>query len=45
MTRMYLIDGIQVTKKVWERRKIWGEHAGARFEVVEVRRPVARRGA
>lgn len=30
---MYLIDGVQVTRKIYERRQIWGEHAGAKFRV------------
>lgn len=36
--KIYLIDGVQVTKRIWESRKIFGEYAGARFEISEVRR-------
>jgi len=27
---MYLIDGIQVTRHIWERRQIWGGGTSAR---------------
>ena len=36
MRKMYLIDGVEVTKKVWDCRKMFGEYVGARFEVVIV---------
>lgn len=35
MKRVYLIDGVAVPKRTWERRKLWGEHPGARFELIE----------
>ncbi len=34
---MYLIDGVQVSRKIYERRQIWGEHAAANFRTVETR--------
>lgn len=35
--QMYLIDGIRVTKRIFERRQIWGEYQGANFQVIEIR--------
>jgi len=32
----YLIDGVAVTKRIYERRKLWGEYPGARFTMVEI---------
>lgn len=32
--KLYLIDGVRVTRKIYERRQIWGEYAGASFRVV-----------
>ena len=34
---LYLIDGVAVPKRVFERRQIFGEYAGASFRVVEAR--------
>jgi hypothetical protein len=35
MTRnIYMIDGVPVPKKVYRRRKKYGEHAEAKFSVV-----------
>lgn len=34
---LYLIDGVGVPKKVFDRRVIFGEYAGASFRIVEVR--------
>ncbi len=36
--KIYLIDGVRVSKRAWEARRIWGEYIGAMFEAVEVRR-------
>jgi hypothetical protein len=36
MRTMYLIDGVQVTKRIFERRQLFGEHKEARFVVIEV---------
>jgi hypothetical protein len=30
---MCLIDGVQVTRKIYERRKFWGEYPGASYRV------------
>lgn len=35
---MYLIDGVQVSAKIYWRRQLWGEYAGAKFHVVEFTR-------
>jgi hypothetical protein len=37
--RVYLIDGVQVTHRIYERRKTWGEHSAARFETFERKLP------
>lgn len=34
---IYLIDGVRVPKRTFGKRRIWGEYAGARFEVIEIR--------
>jgi hypothetical protein len=36
MRTLYLIDGVAVPKKVWEIRKMFGEYAGARFDVERI---------
>lgn len=28
---IYLIDGVRVPKKVWERRQVFGEYVAARY--------------
>jgi hypothetical protein len=33
---LYMVDGVVVPKKVWEARRIFGEHAAAKFSVLEV---------
>jgi hypothetical protein len=35
--KMYLIDGVQVSRKIYFRRQLWGEYNGASFTVVEIR--------
>lgn len=35
-TYLYLIDGVSVPKRTYERRKLWGEHPGAKFTMVEI---------
>ena len=35
--KMYLIDGVQVSRKIYFRRQLWGEYNGATFTVVEIR--------
>lgn len=37
MRTLYLIDGISVTKQIYERRQLFGEHVGARFDTVSLR--------
>jgi len=39
MRRYYSIDGVGVPRKIWERRQVFGEYSGARFEVTEKREP------
>ena len=34
--RIYLIDGVAVTKKIWDRRQIFGEYLGASFAFEDV---------
>jgi hypothetical protein len=34
---LYMIDGVAVPRKIWERRQIWGEYAGASFFKYEIR--------
>jgi hypothetical protein len=34
---VYLIDGIAVPHRIWKRRQRFGEYAGARFDVEEIR--------
>ena len=40
---MYLIDGVRVSKRIFLRRKVWGEHAAARFQQIEIPRQVPNR--
>jgi hypothetical protein len=37
MRIIYLIDGVRVTKKIYDRRQVWGEYPGANFQTVVIR--------
>ncbi len=37
---LYLIAGVAVTKRAFDRAQIFGEHAGARFSVIPVWRMI-----
>jgi len=34
---LYLIDGVAVPQKIYERRQLFGEHAGAQFSIVDIK--------
>jgi hypothetical protein len=34
---MYLIDGVQVSPWIYDRRMEWGEHGEANFDIEDVR--------
>lgn len=42
MKKMYLIDGVQVTQKIWDRRQLFGENKLSRFTIKEIHQQIER---
>ena len=36
--KVHMIDGVAVTKRVFEARKLYGEYPGATYQIIDIRR-------